>query len=275
MARVPVNAMVTGPAPGPAPRAGRWSDFGLRLASAAVLAPVALLALWFGGLAWAAAVALALAGLGTEWAALTGAKNGALILPAALLAALGAGFFIGWWLGFAVLAAAALLVGWRFGWLVAAGIPYAGVGGLALLWLRIAPGAGLRDAVFLIAVIWATDTGAYLAGRVVGGAKLAPRISPGKTWSGACGGLAAAAIAGWLLAGLDLRALPVALALSLLAQAGDLLESAIKRKLGVKDSGRTIPGHGGLFDRLDGFLAAAPLAALLALGAEGGLPLWR
>ena len=267
--------MTTGPAPGAESGTGRWSDLGLRLASAAVLGPAALLALWYGGVAWAAAVALALAGLGAEWAALTRLKHGALILPAALLAALAVALLAGWWLSFALLAAAALLVGRRFGWWAAAGIPYAGVGGLALLWLRLAPAAGLRDAVFLIAVIWATDTGAYLAGRVIGGARLAPRISPGKTWSGACGGLAAAAIAGWLLAGLDPKALPAALALSLVAQAGDLLESAIKRKLGVKDSGRTIPGHGGLFDRLDGFLAAAPLAALLALGAEGGLPLWR
>jgi phosphatidate cytidylyltransferase len=127
--------------------------------------------------------------------------------------------------------------------------------------------------MFLVAVIWATDIGAYLAGRLLGGAKLAPRISPGKTWSGSLGGLVLAMLAGPLLAGgsgFSLRALAAALLLSLCAQAGDLLESAIKRKLGVKDSGRTIPGHGGLFDRLDGFLAAAPVAVILALLAHHG-----
>ena len=253
--------------------AGRWSDLGPRLASAAVLAPVALLALWHGGLVWAAAVALALAALGVEWGMLTGA--GVLLLPAALVLALAAALAGGWWLGLAVLAAAMVLVGFRSGWLAAIGLPYAGIGGLAIVWLRLTPAAGLRDTVFLVAVIWATDTGAYLAGRLLGGRKLAPLISPGKTWSGAFGGLAAAAAAGFVLAGGNGHALPAALALSVAAQGGDLLESAIKRKFGVKDSGRTIPGHGGLFDRVDGFLIAGPLAAMLALGVQGGLPLWR
>lgn len=253
--------------------AGRWSDLGLRVASAAVLAPIAVLALWHGGLVWAGVIALALLALGVEWAALTGAS--VVWLPAALVLMLGAALGFGWWLGFVVLAVAMLLVGAQSGWFAAAGLPYAGIGGLAMVWLRLTPAAGLRDTVFLVAVIWATDTGAYLVGRVLGGPKLAPLISPGKTWSGAWGGLAAAAAAGFVLAGGEARALPAALALSVAAQGGDLLESAIKRRLGVKDSGRTIPGHGGLFDRVDGFLLAGPLAAMLALSVQGGLPLWR
>ena len=135
---------------------------------------------------------------------------------------------------------------------------------LALLWLRGLPD-GLRWVAFLAAVVWSGDIGAYLVGRLVGGPRLAPSISPGKTWSGAAGGTACAVLAGVLAAsGHAVAALP-ALVLSLAAQAGDLLESALKRHFGVKDSGRIIPGHGGLLDRLDGVLTAAPLAALLAL----------
>ncbi len=118
--------------------------------------------------------------------------------------------------------------------------------------------------LFLAAIVWGGDIGAYLVGRLVGGPRLAPRISPGKTWSGALGGTLVAVLAGLavrpghaLLAGL------VALLLSVAAQAGDLLESGLKRRFGVKDSGRLIPGHGGLLDRLDGVLTSAPLLAAL------------
>jgi phosphatidate cytidylyltransferase len=171
-----------------------------------------------------------------------------------------------------------VILGLLFNWFLAAGLPYAGIGAIALLWLRLQPGVGLTDTLFLVFVVWSTDVGAYAAGRVIGGAKLAPKISPGKTRAGAVGGLLAAAVIGGFAAGgghgFNVLAVPAAVVLSVFAQAGDLLESAIKRHLGVKDSGRTIPGHGGLFDRLDGFLTAAPLAALLALSAPGGLPLW-
>ncbi len=165
-----------------------------------------------------------------------------------------------------------------FGRFAAAGVPYAGLGGICLVWLRHRPEAGLIDTGFLILVIWGTDIGAYLVGRLLGGAKLAPRISPGKTWSGAAGGLVLGAACGAGLAAVTRdapgHAFVAGLLLSFVAQAGDLLESAIKRKLGVKDSGRTIPGHGGLFDRLDGFLTAAPLAVLFAACMHGGMALW-
>ena len=133
---------------------------------------------------------------------------------------------------------------------------------------------GLIDVLFLLVVVWMTDIGAYAVGRLAGGPKLAPAISPGKTVSGAVGGLVIGVAAGLLVARSPAAILPGAI-ISIVSQAGDLAESALKRRLGVKDSGRTIPGHGGLFDRLDGVLAAAPVAAVLALLAQGGVPLWR
>jgi phosphatidate cytidylyltransferase len=252
---------------------GNWSDFGIRLASALILAPIALGALWRGGLAWQALVAVAMVGLAAEWTRLAGLPRWNLALFAAVLGSWLLAVLLGWIAGLLALLLFTLVTAWRFGWFTACGIPYIGIGAFSLLWLRLQPQTGLRDTMFLVAVIWATDIGAYMAGRLLGGAKLAPRISPGKTWSGSLGGLGLAMLAGAFLGSgseFSLRALAAALLLSLCAQAGDLLESAIKRKLGVKDSGRTIPGHGGLFDRLDGFLAAAPVAVILALLAHHG-----
>lgn len=263
------------------PASGRWSDLGVRLVSAAVLGPLALLALWYGGWAWMLLIAIALVGLGTEWTRLSGAQASghALLLPVGLFLTIPLSLMVGFPAGFAGLLLLWLASAWAGGRFFAIGVPYAGIGGLALLWLRLQPDHGLGDTLFLVVVIWATDIGAYLVGRVVGGARLAPRISPGKTWSGSAGGLLCGGLFGAFVAasghGLDWWALIPAFALSIFAQAGDLLESAIKRHLGVKDSGRTIPGHGGLFDRLDGFLGAAPVAAILALCVHGGLPLWR
>lgn len=255
----------------------RWSDFYTRAISALVLAPVAIFCVWYGGIAWNLLLLVAMAGLGWEWGKLAGLKH-----PWQLGAALALVWAAEVWggpiaglLAVPVLWLAARLVFGRFSGL---GVPYAGLGGIALIWLRQLP-AGLEDTVFLVIVVWGTDIGAYLAGRLLGGPKLAPRISPGKTWAGSIGGLLIAAAAGAALAaalhGAALPAFAAGALLSFCAQAGDLLESAIKRKLGVKDSGRTIPGHGGLFDRLDGFLAAAPVAAVLALCVQGGMPLWQ
>jgi phosphatidate cytidylyltransferase len=137
-----------------------------------------------------------------------------------------------------------------------------------------------------VLVVWSSDSFAYLAGRALGGPKLAPRISPGKTWSGSAGGLVGAMLVGGALAlllpsppgagdGLPaLRGVGAGLLLGLVSQAGDLAESAFKRRSGVKDSGRLIPGHGGLLDRFDGLLAAAPVAALLSLAAPHGAGFW-
>jgi phosphatidate cytidylyltransferase len=232
---------------GPRPRRQRWADLRLRVLSAAVLAPLALACLWLGGWPWAALLAAAAIGLGSEWLLLC--RRGAASLAA---------------------------------WVC--GVPYVGLAVAALAWLRADAAAGRANVLFLVLIVWASDIGAYLVGRLAGGPRLAPSISPGKTWSGALGGLAAAVAVGWLAGAAFSRgpaeapgaaALGVAALLGVAAQAGDLLESWIKRQFGVKDSGHLIPGHGGLFDRLDGVLAAAPLAAALALALGRGVVLWR
>lgn len=261
--------------------------------SAAILAPAALACLWFAALPWTVLIALAAAGLGVEWVHLCGRRAlaaPAAAIPAALLLA-GATAALGRaGLALAVLAAgAALVLAWprpepRAARL-AAGIPYVGLATVALIWLRRGGAVGRVDVLFLVLIVWASDIGAFLVGRWLGGPKLAPRISPAKTWAGAAGGLLAAMAAGLAVARLGQSHLgaPAALwhtalvagGLGLMAQAGDLFESGLKRRFGVKDSSRLIPGHGGLLDRLDGMLAAAPMAALLALVPAPGGPLWR
>ncbi len=284
-ASVPVladPAFPAAPIPSRAPSA-RWSDLRLRLISSVVLAPVVLGCLWSGGPYWGALMAVAGAGLALEWVALCGLPPGdwpgfgvvAAVLAGVALTASGR----------LELGAAALLIGAALvlppvRWRLAAGVAYAGVGAVALTWLRLDPLAGRANLVFLVAVIWASDIGAYVAGRLIGGLKLAPAISPGKTWSGALGGLAAAMLAGCaagqaMAPGAPVRAAALACLLAAASQAGDLMESAIKRGFGVKDSGRLIPGHGGLLDRLDGFLVAAPVAAALGLLVGRGTALWH
>jgi phosphatidate cytidylyltransferase len=164
---------------------------------------------------------------------------------------------------------------------LAAGVLYVGLACIAVIWLRNDELAGRPNVLFLVLIVWASDVGAYCVGRLIGGARLAPLISPSKTWAGGAGGLAAAVGMGILVGVLTTgggslwRIALVAACLGMVAQAGDLLESLIKRRFGVKDSSRLIPGHGGLLDRLDGMLAAAPAAALLALALGRGVVLWR
>ena len=150
-----------------------------------------------------------------------------------------------------------------------AGLAYAGLSGVSLAWLRDGDQAGLLAILFLFAVVWATDIAAYFVGRSLGGPKLAPSISPGKTQSGALGGTVGGVLAGMALAAFaGLGNLPllavVAFLLSIVSQIGDLFESWVKRRHGVKDSGTLIPGHGGVMDRVDGLVAAA--FALYAIG---------
>ena len=221
-------------APGPAEvAAGRWTDLRLRVVSAAVLAPLALLCLWRGGWVWTVLVGLAVLGMGWEWRRLR--RGGGMLILA--------------------LGALIVLAAW------------------ALIWLRADAAAGRANVAFVVGVVWASDIGAYLAGRLIGGPRLAPQVSPGKTWSGAAGGLVAAAALGAVVG--RLPGAGVAAVLSVVAQAGDLAESVAKRRAGVKDSGALIPGHGGLLDRLDGLLAAAPAAALLARALGPGVVLWQ
>ena len=257
--------------------------------SAAILAPAVLLCIWVGGVPYKVMIVAAALGLAWEWIGLCG--NAPTQMPGRLVAvAVVAGTFsaaMGYMVsGLAIFATGAVFTAalaggtphWRA---LAAGIPYAGIGTIALLWLRDDPAIGLENLLFVLLLVWASDIGAYMTGRFLGGPKLAPRISPGKTWSGSLGGLVGAIGAGLLIAYLShtlsdpLRVAAIAGALGIVAQAGDLLESGLKRHFGAKDSGTLIPGHGGLLDRLDALLIAAPVAALLALSAGRGVVLWQ
>lgn len=266
--------------------AAPWRDLRLRLVSALVLGPLVLACIWLGTHWFTALIAIAVAGLAWEWVRMCGGRvrgPGGWAVPAAVLAAGGlaaAGHAL---IGALLLPLGALLafrlargVNARF---LAAGVLYIGLAGIALIILRHDPSAGRANVIFLILVVWASDSAAYLAGRALGGPRLWPAVSPGKTWSGAVGGLAGAMLVGILATAVEpgpwVWAALVAAVLGLLAQAGDLLESGIKRRFGVKDSSRLIPGHGGLLDRLDGLLASAPAAAGLGLVLGSGGYLWR
>jgi phosphatidate cytidylyltransferase len=271
----------------------RWADLRLRILSAAVLAPLALGCIWLGGVAFTGLVALIAAGLSYEWLGLCRQRSS---LPAALLfAALplsvvlteyGAVAWALMLLAAATVAGTAYSRGLSRSRPLAFGIPYLGLGAVALVWLRQQSGNGGANVIVLLLVVWASDIGAYVAGRALGGPRLAPSISPGKTWSGAVGGLVAAAAVG-LAASAILSSVPIswhlmavrpaalAVLIGFVSQAGDLFESQLKRHFGVKDSGTMIPGHGGLLDRLDAVLTAAPAAALLALVLGRGVVLWE
>ena len=177
----------------------------------------------------------------------------------------------------ALMAASAFAVSRAPRWVVA-GFLYSTVPAMAVVWLRFDAALGATAVLWGFAVIWATDTGAFFAGRAIGGPKLAPRISPGKTWAGAVGGAAAATtaailVAWWAGVGPVWALAAAGVAMSVVGQGGDLLISRIKRRFRVKDSGALIPGHGGVLDRLDSTLSAVPLLALaLALAQRSGIP---
>lgn len=186
--------------------------------------------------------------------------------------ALGAAFLGGNIFALAVAAIATLMFfewtrmlrGWGPAWFLA-GFAYALVPALSLLWIRERDAHGLWLLLWTFLVTWSTDIGAYAAGRLIGGPKLAPGISPNKTWAGLIGGMAAAAILGGLWVtnnGLPRLLLALAAPFAFGAQLGDLFESGLKRRAGLKDSGRLLPGHGGALDRLDGLVVVASLTAL-------------
>jgi phosphatidate cytidylyltransferase len=262
----------------------RWGDLPKRAVSAAVLAPLALICLWLGDGWWSGLLMAATVGMAVEWVRLCGGRLASPAGAAVLLVILATGLaaLLGWAASGLGVIAGGFLLAWLAGGRVslAAGVPYLGLPLMALAWLRGDDAPGRDSVLFLLLVVWASDIGAYAAGRLVGGPKLAPRVSPSKTWAGAAGGLAAgmavgAAAALALDGGSAPRILAVAGGIAVVAQLGDLLESALKRHYGVKDSGRLIPGHGGLLDRLDGVLAAAPVAGLLAVMLGRGVVLWR
>jgi phosphatidate cytidylyltransferase len=156
-------------------------------------------------------------------------------------------------------------------------IVYALAALVALLWLRHQPASGRETVLWIVVVVWATDIGAYFLGKLAGGVKLAPRISPGKTWSGLIGGMCWAAVASAAMGlafeqGATFGLAAIGVVLAIVAQLGDLLESAAKRDAGVKDSGHLIPGHGGLLDRIDGLVAVLVAVALARLVMGGDWP---
>ena len=282
--------------PGPADPSGTITsgnrELMLRVCSALVLVPLAIGTAYLGGWPFALFWSLAALGVFWEWSALVaadGRRPAAMVGGAALVVSLGltaVGLFTGALIVAAtgMMAAAPMAPARHRGW-AAAGVPYAGAIGIAPIALRSDSEDGFVAVIFLFAIVWTTDIVAYFMGRLIGGPKLLPRVSPKKTWSGAISGLAAAVLAALAVAkaaGLS-GLLPIALiaaALSCVAQAGDLFESRLKRRFGAKDSSHLIPGHGGLMDRLDGFVFAAAVAALIGtlrggIGAPArGLLVW-
>lgn len=264
----------------------------LRIYSASVLAPAAVLAALAGDPVFPAAVAGVAALLALEWDRLcrraddAGTGGGGVLavsVAVAVLAAWGHSLqagLVACLAGAAATAGAARLDGqdvvvWR-----SLGSFYIGLPAVAMIGLHGMAGEGAYTTLWLFGTVWATDIGGYVAGRAMGGPRLAPSISPAKTWSGALGGLGLATAVGLGLASAlggrpGTAVVGAGLLVGLAAEAGDLLESAIKRHFGLKDSGDAIPGHGGLFDRLDSLLLAAPvLWILVALTGEGPLG-WR
>jgi phosphatidate cytidylyltransferase len=272
------------PDPGPAPDRDRSallrqsSELGRRVVSAVILAVIAIAALWIGGWVFAILV-IVLAAIGLwEWTGICGAADPPW-LRAGLISALVVGLTLFQFgniisallllAGAAAIALTVACVRRAYGW-AALGIVYVTIPSIALIAFRHADKEGLLVIVFVALVVWATDIAAYFGGRSIGGPKLWARVSPKKTWSGAVSGLIGAIAVALVFpavvgVGYWLAALILAILLSLGAQAGDLAESAFKRRFGVKDSGTVIPGHGGVLDRVDGLYVALALAWLLAI----------
>ena len=264
------------------------SELTLRVLSAAVILPLAVAAIWFGGWYFGLFVLAGAGAMGFELSRLCRATPGVRALAMAALVLVGGMAFAGAYReAFACVAGAAILiaVAARVGRAVApnllpGGLVYIGIAVVSIFWLRVSESSGLAVFLWMVAVVVATDIGAFFFGRAIGGPKLAPRVSPAKTWSGLVGGMVCAGLAGVLAvlanggSGFVWAALASA-GLAVVAQLGDLIESAVKRYCGVKDTGNLIPGHGGVLDRLDGFLTVAPTTALMTWIA-GGSPLeWQ
>jgi phosphatidate cytidylyltransferase len=282
---------VTGSDAAPAAAAERESrNLLTRVAAALVLAPTAIAIAWAGGWFWAGLVTMAAIGLYVEWLMIVGAGRNAGVIAAGTAALSLCGFCLASGrieaalvtLALGVLSIGFLCPGKR-AW-VAAGFCYAAAALVASILVRLDATAGFVALIMVLLIVWVTDIGGYFAGRGLGGPKLWPSVSPKKTWAGAIGGfiasLAIAAAFAWFGYGKMGPLLLLGAVLSVASQLGDLFESAVKRRFGVKDSSQIIPGHGGLLDRLDGFVAAIVLAALIGIlrgGVDGvgrGLMVW-
>ena len=256
-----------------------WSNLAIRAASALVLVPATVAAVWFGAWPFLLLISVGVALLAIEWAGMTAPKAPIRVLSTVLVGVLAGVFLI--YLRYVPLAWAAMALGAAVAAFVARrvaerpadaafGVVYIGVPCLALVWLRGTPDGALWVLV-LFAVTWAADIAAFLVGSVLKGPKLWPRFSPNKTWSGFIGGLAAATCAGALCSTLfgetmgPATGAVIGLTGGLATMGGDLWESMLKRRFGVKDSGDLIPGHGGLLDRVDGLMFAVLVVALARL----------
>ena len=270
-----MTASDDGPATGSAPQ--RFGpDLWPRVAAAVAMGSVAVAATWIGGFLFAAFWWLASIVVLWEWQRLVGGERlivarvvaGAVALALAALSALHdsiAGVVAALILG---AAAVGWIAGWRQGIWAAAGVLYAGALVASVALLRVSPSFGMASILWLFAVVWGADIAAYFAGRLIGGPRLWPRVSPGKTWAGAIVGAFAGAVLGLMLAAWTNRLAALfwlGLATAIVSELGDLFESALKRRFGVKDSSGLIPGHGGLMDRLDAFTSASFFAAVVAI----------
>lgn len=248
-----------------------WQDLPLRIASALVIIPIALFCIIYGGWFFIALLAFTSVAMTFEWANLfkVNLSNyrvcAFLIWPLIAYAAAMNGM---WW-------EAILIVGWApfvFGPRLWMGSVIIGGSGLSLFWLRFMTHFEMWTVIFIVAVVIASDSFAYITGKTFGGPKLIPSVSPGKTWSGAIGGLVGAGcvgggIVGYLCGGLYTAFIGGALfsmVTGIVAQIGDLLESKLKRELGVKDSGKIIPGHGGVLDRFDALIFVSIFVAVVS-----------
>ncbi len=260
----------------PAARGEDGAELFARIASSVVLAPAALAAAWIGGPVFAGVIAAGGVILAREWTRMTdpdgpdvafalvgGGAAGATIAASAGIIELA-------WAWMAAMAAAAFVAAWKRGraWSAGFGVIYASAPAACLVWLRLqGDPIGADLLTFLFACVWGADIGAYAAGRLVGGPLLLPTLSPKKTWAGLAGGVvlavsfgaAASLLTGWRP--IDAGLVAGAAALGAAGLAGDLFESALKRRYGVKDAGSLIPGHGGLFDRVDSLIVASVVLA--------------
>jgi phosphatidate cytidylyltransferase len=254
-------------------KAARKSDLPVRAAAGVAMIAIAVAAIYFGGWPFRILVGVAAALMLVEWADMHKVRRNWALAGVALLA------FNLWllpdllpgqiWYGFAAAIALGLLVGLlsrsaRLG----GGYLYVAIPSFALLVLN---GLSWEAVLWAMVVTWSTDIFAYFAGRSIGGPKLAPNISPNKTWAGLIGGMAGAAVLGFVTArmfDLDAPFLYVGALMGLLAQIGDLYESSVKRRAGVKDSGTILPGHGGVLDRLDGLLPVVVATLILILASS-------
>jgi len=262
----------------------------MRIIAALVLAPIAVAIAYAGGWLWTVLATVVTIGLYLEWLAIVGAARQMRVVAPGVVGLAIAGCCLAFGRIDAALvplalglAGVALFSPERRGWNTT-GFAYAAAAQMASVLVRLDQLWGFVALILIFLVVWVTDIGGYFAGRGIGGPKLWPRVSPNKTWAGAVGGFAASLVvaAGFALFGLG-RAGPLLVlgaALSIVSQLGDLFESAVKRRFGVKDSSQIIPGHGGLLDRLDGFVAAVVLAAIFGFlrgGVDGvgrGLMVW-